>query len=127
MMNSNVKKIIVVEDNPVNMRLVTDILKRENYRVIQAVNAELGIEMALQEKPDLILMDIQLPKMDGLTATTILRSKESLQETLIIALTANAMEGDKAEVLAAGCDDYIAKPIRYKTFIKRIDELLKKR
>lgn len=125
-MNRNVKTILVVEDNPVDMRLVTDILKREGYRVIQTVNAELGIEVALQEKPALILMDIQLPKMDGLTATKILKSEKSMQETLIIAVTANAMKGDEADVLAAGCDEYIPKPIRYKSFIKKISELLKK-
>lgn len=125
-MNSSAKTILVVEDNPVNMRLVTDILNREGYRVLHAVTAELGIELALEEKPDLILMDIQLPKMDGLTATKILKSEKSMQETLIIALTANAMKGDEADVLAAGCDEYIPKPIRYKSFIKKISELLTK-
>ena len=125
-MNNRLNIILVIEDNPTNMRLTTDILKRQGYTVIQADNAELGIEMALQEKPNLILMDIQLPKMDGLTATKILKSEESLKKTLIIALTANAMKGDEADVLAAGCDDYIPKPIRYKSFIEKIDELLRK-
>lgn len=125
-MNNRLNIILVIEDNPTNMRLTTDILKRQGYTVIQADNAELGIEMALQEKPNLILMDIHLPKMDGLTATKILKSEESLKKTLIIALTANAMTGDEADVLAAGCDDYITKPIRYKSFIEKIDELLRK-
>lgn len=125
-MNNRLNIILVIEDNPTNMRLTTDILKRQGYTVIQADNAELGIEMALQEKPNLILMDIHLPKMDGLTATKILKSEESLKKTLIIALTANAMTGDEADVLAAGCDDYIPKPIRYKSFIEKIDELLRK-
>jgi len=125
-MSNRLNIILVIEDNPTNMRLTTDILKRQGYTVIQADNAELGIEMALQEKPNLILMDIQLPKMDGLTATKILKSEESLKKTLIIALTANAMTGDEADVLAAGCDDYIPKPIRYKSFIEKIDELLRK-
>lgn len=110
--------ILVIEDTPVSMRLVSGILEREGYTVLQAETAEIGLQIAQQDKPDLIFMDIQLPKMDGLTATRLLKANEDLKHIPIIALTAHAMRDDKANILAAGCDDYIAMPIRYKSFLE---------
>ena len=105
------QKILVIEDLPINMELVTDLLELAGYKVFQAETAETGIEMARTEFPDLILMDIGLPGMDGLTATGILKQDRSTEGIPIIALTSHAMKGDEKKVLAAGCDGYITKPI----------------
>ena len=113
-------RILVIEDTPANMRLVAGILQREGHIVLKAETAELGIEMVQQEIVDLILMDIQLPKMDGLTATRILKQMNDVCHIPIIALTANAMKDDEEKILKAGCDGYISKPIRYKLFLKLI-------
>lgn len=113
-------KILVVEDTPANMRLVVGILEREGYTVSQAVTAERGIELAQKILFDLILMDIQLPAMDGLTATRILKEIDSVMNIPIIALTAHAMKEEEETILASGCDGYIAKPIRYKPFLEMV-------
>ena len=110
-------KILVVEDNPTNMRLATFLLQSAGHVVLCAVDAESGLTMARHDHPDLILMDIQLPGMDGLEATGILKSDEATRAIPIIALTALAMKGDEARIRAAGCDGYIAKPLAYKDFL----------
>ena len=112
--------ILIIEDNPSNLTLTVDILERDNYDILTATNAEDGIELAKEALPDLILMDIQLPGTDGLTATRILKADASTQHIIIIALTAHAMKGDEEKILEAGCDGYIAKPIRYKEFLETI-------
>ena len=104
-------KILVIEDNPLNMELTTYILEEEGYVVIQAENAELGISLARTEPPGLILMDISLPGMDGLEATQILKGDAGTRPIPIIALTAHAMKGDEDMVRAAGCDGYLTKPL----------------
>ena len=104
-------KILVIEDNPLNMELTTYILEEEGYVVIQAENAELGISLARTEPPGLILMDISLPGMDGLEATQILKGDAGTRSIPIIALTAHAMKGDEDMVRAAGCDGYLTKPL----------------
>lgn len=105
------KKILVVDDNPMNVELVSDLLEVNGYHVFQAEEAETGIVIAKKEKPDLILMDIQLPGMDGLTATGILKKDKVTGNIPVIALTAHAMKGDEDKILAAGCTGYISKPI----------------
>lgn len=110
-------QILVVEDNPTNMKLVTMLLRRVGHTVIGAADAEAGLTLAREERPDLILMDIQLPGMDGLAATVLLKQDETTRAIPVIALTALAMKGDEERIRAAGCDGYIAKPLAYKDFL----------
>ena len=110
-------RILVVEDNPTNMKLVTMLLARGGHSVIPAADAEVGLTLARTEHPDLILMDMQLPGMDGLAATTLLKADEATRAIPVIALTALAMKGDEERIRAAGCDGYIAKPLAYKEFL----------
>ena len=116
--------ILVIEDNPSNMKLAVFLLEKEGYEVVQAVDAEEGIRTARQRLPDLILMDVQLPGMDGLAATRLLKADSATRHIKIIALTAFAMRGDQEKIKAAGCDAYIAKPIRYKEFLKVVAQFL---
>lgn len=104
-------RILIVEDNPDNRTLITDILLSLGYEVIEAIDGEQGVEKALAERPDLILMDLSLPQMDGWTATAHIKAEEHMQAVPIIALSAHAMVGDREKALQAGCDDYISKPI----------------
>ena len=114
------KTILVVEDNELNMKLVRSVLQLENYKVLEAENAEKGIQLARDHHPDLILMDIQLPGMDGLKAAELISADEDLKDISIVALTSYAMEGDKDKALAAGCAGYISKPIETRSFLKTI-------
>lgn len=113
-------KILVVEDNPANMKLAVLLLESSGHTVVSALDAEAGLTLARDEQPDLILMDIQLPGMDGLQATQILKRDDATRAIPVIALTALAMKGDEERIRAAGCDNYIAKPIRYKEFLATI-------
>lgn len=117
-------RILVVEDNSDNMTLIVDMLSSMDYEVIQAADGEEGVRKAVQEKPDLILMDLSLPKMDGWTATRNIRQDEALQSVPIIALTAHAMAGDRERALEAGCDDYLTKPIRMTELLSKLDQHL---
>ncbi|MBF0317963.1 MAG: response regulator [Nitrospirae bacterium] len=117
--------ILIIEDNPLNMKLASDVLRRQGYTVLQATDADTGINIAIQERPDLILMDIQLPGMDGLAATRLLKNNETTKQIKIIALTAFAMKGDEERMIEAGCDAYVSKPIRYKEFLATVESLLK--
>ena len=119
--------ILIVEDNVTNMKLSTFLLESADYTVIAAVNAELGLAMARESRPDLILMDIQLPGMDGLQATGVLKADPATHDIPVIALTALAMKGDEERILAAGCDGYIAKPLDYKEFLRRVAATLAER
>jgi two-component system, cell cycle response regulator len=103
--------ILVIEDNPVNRELVTDVLEASRFRVTQARTAEEGLRLARELLPDLILMDISLPGMDGLAATRALKADPATSRLPVIALTAHAMRGDEAIALQAGCDGYLSKPI----------------
>ncbi len=118
------KRILVVEDNEDNMRLVRFILEETGYEVIEARDGAEGVALAVQEKPDLIIMDIQLPDIDGLEATKRIRASEAAGEVPIVALTSFAMAGDKEKALAAGCTGYIEKPINPETFMAEIKEYL---
>lgn len=104
-------KILVVDDNPTNLKLVSDLLEWSGYQVSKAMDAEQALEVIQQSIPDLILMDIALPGMDGLTLTRKLKAAEATRHVKIVALTAFAMKGDEQKAFDAGCDGYISKPI----------------
>lgn len=104
-------KILYVEDNPLNMRLVRKILKSLKYDMVEAMDGTSGLRMVGEEKPDLILVDVNLPDIDGLEVTRRLKADRNFAHIPIIALTANAMHGDREHCLSAGCDGYIAKPV----------------
>lgn len=102
------------------MTLAVFLLESVGHRVLSAIDAEVGLTMAREEQPDLILMDIQLPGMDGLEATALLKASDVTRAIPVIALTALAMKGDEERIRAAGCDGYIAKPMRYKEFLATV-------
>ena len=110
-------KVLIVEDNPANMALAVFLLQSAGHAVLSATDAEAGLTLARDEQPNLILMDIQLPGMDGLEATQLLKGEEATRAIPVIALTALAMKGDEERIRAAGCDGYIAKPLAYKDFL----------
>ena len=109
-------KILVVEDNPLNLELVRDILVGAGYEVVEALDGEAGIEIARLEKPSLILMDLQLPGLDGLEATRRIRADPTLAKVPIVALTAHAMRAEEDRAAEAGCAGFITKPIRVREF-----------
>jgi two-component system cell cycle response regulator DivK len=113
-------KVLIVEDNAANMTLATFLLQSAGHTVLSATDAEAGLTLARDEQPNLILMDIQLPGMDGLEATATLKRDEATGAIPVIALTALAMKGDEERIRAAGCDGYIAKPMRYQEFLATI-------
>ena len=116
--------ILVIEDNPSNLELVVTLLEVAGFEVIQAATAELGIDLAMENLPDLILIDLRLPEMDGLTATRILLQHGKTKDIPIVALTANVMGDAKAEALALGCRRVMTKPIDTRTFARTIAELV---
>lgn len=117
--------ILVVEDNPDNRMLIIDLLASKGYRPIEARDGEEGIALARQERPDLILMDLSLPRLDGWEATRRLKADAELKNIPIVALTAHAMADDRAKALDAGCDGYISKPINIWSFAEEIEGYLK--
>ena len=117
-------RILVIEDNPANMKLAMLLLHRAGHTTMSAVDAENGMAQARTEQPDLILMDIQLPEMDGLTATALLKKDDRTAHIPVIALTALAMKADEEKSQTAGCDAYIAKPLNYRELFDAIDRLL---
>ncbi len=118
------KRVLVVEDNETNLYLIRFILEKNGYEVIEAMEGGVGMELAIKEKPDLILMDIQLPDIDGLETTKRIRASEADGEIPIIALTSYAMPGDREKALAAGCNSYITKPIDLEAFIAEIQKYI---
>ena len=119
-----VYQVLVVEDNEANMELATDLLEVAGFEVLQAPTAEIGIELAASQVPDLILMDIGLPGMDGLEATRILQADTATKAIPILAATSHAMKGDQEKALAAGCAGYITKPIDTRTFADTVKRFL---
>jgi two-component system, cell cycle response regulator DivK len=113
-------RVLIIEDNPANMTLAVFLLNSAGHEVLNATDAEAGLTMAREERPDLILMDIQLPGMDGLAATALLKKDDATRAIPVIALTALAMKGDEERIRAAGCDGYIAKPMRYREFLATV-------
>lgn len=117
-------KILIVEDNALNMKLFTGLLESQGYEVIQRIDADDIFDIVIETKPDLILMDIQLPTISGLDATRILKADDATRHIPVIAVTAFAMNGDKAKVLEAGCDAYLSKPIQVLPFLTKVIEML---
>jgi len=124
MLKSEKKIILIVEDDPKNLKLFRDVLQFKGYITIEALNGQQGVALAKEHKPDLILMDIQLPVMDGIEATKIIKHDEVTKCITVVALTAYAMPGDKERMLAAGFDDYISKPVHIPEFLKKVTEYL---
>ena len=118
------KRILIVEDQEDNRRILRDVLSTAGYDVIEALNGEDGIKLAQSERPDLILMDIQLPLVDGYEATRRIKSFAHLKSVPIIAVTSYALSGDEAEARAAGCDAYVAKPFSPRELLAKVREYL---
>jgi CheY-like chemotaxis protein len=118
-------KVLVIEDNAKNRYLISFLLKGAGYEVIEAITGEDGTEMAIREHPDLVLMDIQLPGIDGYETTRRIRGSPAAGEIPIIALTSFAMTGDRERALAAGCTGYVEKPINPDTIMDEIQKFLK--
>ena len=116
--------ILVVEDNEMNMRLLVKFLQRKGFHVIQAINGQEGVDMAINKIPDLILMDISLPVMNGYDAIKMIKSYDATKNIPIIALTANAMQEDYDKAINAGCDDYIIKPFVMTLLLGRINSMV---
>jgi two-component system, cell cycle response regulator DivK len=119
-------RILVVEDNRDNMTFIADVLSALGYDVIQAINGEDGLEATQREKPDLILMDLSLPVMDGWTATKEIKSNPELSNIPVIALTAHTMMKERQRAMDAGCDDYITKPIELAELRSKLEKHLEK-
>jgi two-component system cell cycle response regulator DivK len=119
--------ILIIEDNDKNLKLVRDVLQFNGFETAEAMTAEDGLVLARSKQPVLILMDIQLPGMDGFAALRQLRADPITQSTLVIAVTASAMERDRQKILEAGFDGYLSKPIQVKTFVEEIRTVLAKR
>ena len=117
-------KILLVEDNEMNRDMLSRRLKRKGYNVVIAIDGQAGINMATSESPDLILMDLSLPVVDGWEATRQIKANPATQSIPVIALTAHAMAGDEQKALEAGCDDYDTKPVDLKRLLGKIDSLL---
>jgi two-component system cell cycle response regulator DivK len=119
--------ILYVEDNPDNRTLVRRILLSEDYSLIEATNAYDAIEILRGTRPDLILMDINMPDMDGYTLTTKIKSMSGFERVPILALTANVMRGDKEKTLEAGCDGYIQKPLDIDQLVREVERFISRR
>jgi two-component system, cell cycle response regulator DivK len=119
-------KILLVEDNEMNRDMLSRRLLRNNFEVVMAVNGQEGVDMAKSERPDLILMDMSLPVMDGWAATRTIKADDSTKAIPVIALTAHAMESDREQALQAGCDDFDTKPIELPRLLGKINALLPK-
>ena len=120
-------KILLVEDNPANLKLAEFLLRKAGHEVLAAEDAIAGIALARAQLPDLVLMDVQLPGMDGLEATRVLKSDPATRAVKVIALTAFAMKGDEEKMRSAGCDGYIAKPFQYQEFLAQVAAFLGER
>jgi two-component system cell cycle response regulator DivK len=121
------KKILIVEDNQDSRELIVKILKNRGYQLIEAVDGEDALEKAITERPDLILMDISIPKIDGYEVTRMLKSRKEFKYTPIVALTAHAMKGDREKAMESGCEGYIAKPINIHELPEQIKPYLKEK
>lgn len=118
------QKILIVEDNPLNMRLIEMLLKANSYTLLQATDGEEALDIATREQPDLVLMDIRLPKVSGLEVARRLKENPALSHIPIIALTAHAMKGDKEKAIEAGCDSYLSKPVNTRELPRLVAHML---
>lgn len=116
--------VLVVDDNPSNLKLTTFLLEWAGHTVLQTGDASRAIQLAHAHRPDIILMDVQLPGIDGLAATRLIKSDERLCHIPVIALTAFAMQGDEERILASGCDAYISKPIHHETLLQTLESVI---
>ncbi len=119
-------RILIVEDNEDNFQLVRFLLERDGFEVISAVNGREGVETAMREKPDLILMDLSMPEMDGWTAAQKIKAEPETKAIPLLALTAHTLPGDRMRALEAGCDGYISKPINVEYLIKIVSSSIGK-
>ena len=126
MRRSASKKVLVVEDNELNMKLFNDLLEANGYQVIQTRDGLSALDLARKHRPDLILMDIQLPEVSGIEVTKWLKEDDELRVIPVIAVTAFAMKGDEQKIREGGCEAYISKPISVVSFLQTIDSYLKK-
>ena len=117
-------KILIVEDNEMNRDMLSRRLERRGFAIVMAVDGQQGVDMARSEKPDLILMDMSLPVMDGWTATRTIKADAEMAKIPVIALTAHAMAGDREKAMEAGCDDYDTKPIELPRLLEKIGKFL---
>lgn len=117
-------KILIVEDNEMNRDMLSRRLERRGFSIVMAVDGQQGVDMARSEKPDLILMDMSLPVMDGWTATRTIKADAELAGIPVIALTAHAMAGDREKAMGAGCDDYDTKPIELPRLLEKIGKFI---
>jgi CheY-like chemotaxis protein len=117
-------KILIIEDNMLNLELATDLLETNGFIVCAAQTAEEGLRVAQQMTPDLVLMDLGLPGMDGLSATKKLKAGAATRHLIVVGITAHAMKGDEEIALTAGCDGYLTKPIDTRTFIENMNRFL---
>jgi len=118
------KKVLIVEDNELNLKLFKDILEAHQFETIETRDGKGVLELAAKTKPDLIIMDIQLPHISGIDVIKDLKAQQDLKHIPIIAVTAFALQGDKEKILAAGCESYIAKPIEIEPFVEEIQKYL---
>lgn len=118
------KTVLIVEDNELNMKLFRDLLEAHDFKTIQTRNGKDAFDIVKKQKPDLVLMDIQLPEVSGLEVTKWIKAEESVKHIPIIAVTAFAMKGDEQKILDGGCQDYIAKPISVTNFLDVINKHL---
>ena len=123
-MASSAKTILIVEDNALNMRLFNDVLQASGYQTLQTGDGNEAVALAVEHRPDLILMDMRLPGISGLEATQLIKAHENLRDVPIVAVTASALKGDKEKILAGGCDGFIAKPISIPNFLATIAQFL---
>jgi len=119
------KTVLIIEDNVMNLELATDLLEANGFSVLQAQNAEVGLRLAREAMPDLILMDLSLPGMDGLQATKALKTDPATRHLIVVALTAHAMKGDQEIALSANCDGYLTKPIDTRIFVDTVESIIR--
>ena len=118
------KTILIVEDNELSMKLVNDLLEANGYNIVGTADGQEVLELAKEYRPDLILMDIQLPDISGIEVTKMIKAEDSLKEIPVIAVTAHALRGDEKKIREAGCDDYIAKPISVPNFLVTVAKFI---
>ena len=118
------RTILIVEDNEKNMKLVRDILRHHKYETVEAVTGEEGVRLAIERKPDLVLMDIQLPDIDGIEALRRIRTERGLDPIPVIAVSASVMPDDQQKIVTSGFDAFVTKPINLKQFLATVQRLL---
>jgi two-component system cell cycle response regulator DivK len=124
MVNGAIKTVLVVEDNDLNMKLFHDLLEAHGYNILQTKDGMEALQLARQHRPDLILMDIQLPEVSGLEVTKWLKEDDKLKSIPVIAVTAFAMKGDEEKIREGGCEAYIAKPISVTNFLQTVERFI---